>query len=70
MTEYFNFISCLCNYTVINDCSPEGGNPCANNGVCIDLVGGYSCVCPDSFIGSKCEVESNKIIILCTIIVM
>lgn len=31
--------------------------PCFNNGVCEDKIGGYECRCPQDFIGTRCEIE-------------
>ena len=34
-----------------NDCAVS---PCLNGGHCIDLVGGYGCMCTEGFFGSNC----------------
>jgi len=36
-----------------DDCNP---NPCLNDGVCTDEVGGYTCACNDGFGGDTCDV--------------
>lgn len=35
-----------------DQCEPQ---PCANNGTCVDLVGGYQCDCPEEWDGSRCQ---------------
>ncbi|XP_051959042.1 hyaluronan-binding protein 2 [Xyrauchen texanus] len=38
-------------------CDP---NPCQNNGVCeVKPNGGYKCICPEPYIGKKCQDERN-----------
>lgn len=41
----------------IEDCVPGA---CHNNGTCIDKVGGYDCLCPAGFVGSRCEGDINE----------
>jgi hypothetical protein len=36
---------------------PCASNPCRNNGICIPLVGGYICQCPDGFLGTNCDTR-------------
>ncbi len=40
-----------------DDCIP---NPCANEGICTDLVGGYRCSCPRGFYGPRCTSHTNE----------
>ncbi|KAK2120144.1 hypothetical protein P7K49_001530 [Saguinus oedipus] len=35
----------------VNECLP---NPCLNNAVCEDQVGGFLCKCPPGFLGTRC----------------
>lgn len=38
-----------------NECSIDGvTSPCDNGGLCIDLVGGYRCICSGSYQGPHC----------------
>ncbi|XP_078490615.1 sushi, von Willebrand factor type A, EGF and pentraxin domain-containing protein 1 isoform X44 [Ciona intestinalis] len=37
----------------INECL---SNPCMNNGVCVDKINGYKCICPISPAGPNCEI--------------
>jgi hypothetical protein len=37
----------------INDCEV---NPCENNGACTDLINGFICTCPASYVGPTCSV--------------
>lgn len=44
--------------TDINECE---SNPCLNDGICTDLVGGYSCNCADTgFEGDNCEIDIDE----------
>lgn len=36
----------------IDDCYSEA---CSNGGTCVDLVGGYYCLCPSPFRGENCS---------------
>ena len=36
----------------IDECA---SNPCSTNGVCVDLVGSYSCDCVAGFAGPVCN---------------
>ena len=40
----------------IDDCA---SNPCQNNGVCLDGVNSYECLCPTGFSGPRCEEETH-----------
>lgn len=47
--------------TDINECA---SNPCANGGVCIDLINGFRCECPRGYYDARClsdvdECKSN-----------
>ncbi len=56
--------SCLCSSGFtgtdcsvnINECQ---GNPCQNEGACVDLTGGFTCFCAPGFTGSTCDSEIN-----------
>jgi len=37
----------------------EGGTACQNGGVCLDEVGGYSCICTGNFTGLNCSEEGE-----------
>ena len=37
----------------------EEGTPCQNGGVCLDKVGGYSCICTGNFTGLNCSEEGE-----------
>ena len=61
------FIRCFPKYLVkcnlgtncdvnIDDCA---SSPCANGGVCQDLLDGYNCQCPFLFEGANCEINLN-----------
>ena len=38
----------------INECDP---NPCANGGLCVDGVNGYTCACAAEWTGPNCEIS-------------
>jgi hypothetical protein len=38
----------------INDCQPQ---PCQHNGVCVDGVNYFACLCKAGYSGSLCEVN-------------
>ena len=38
----------------IDDCV---GNPCINNGVCIDGANTYTCLCAAGFEGANCQIS-------------
>ncbi|CAD5110740.1 DgyrCDS110 [Dimorphilus gyrociliatus] len=55
--DSFNQISnqlldAVCDNT--NECQ---NNPCANSGTCVDKVGGFECLCPPAFRGSRCQTN-------------
>ncbi len=35
-----------------NQCATS---PCMNGGQCVDLYRRYACICPDGYVGSRCE---------------
>lgn len=37
---------------VVNECS---SSPCNNNGHCVNLEAGYTCICQLGFDGERCE---------------
>ncbi|CAF1554092.1 unnamed protein product [Adineta ricciae] len=41
----------------IDECA---SSPCANNGLCTDLINGYACNCTDTYIGSNCSVSLDE----------
>lgn len=41
----------------IDDCS---NNPCANGGLCIDLIGNFKCQCPRGYYGPRCMSDFNE----------
>ncbi|KAJ8373355.1 hypothetical protein AAFF_G00265990 [Aldrovandia affinis] len=43
--------------TDIDECLPS---PCHNGGTCHNLVGGFSCTCPEGFTGMACERDVNE----------
>ena len=59
---FYTYLTLLVGYegekcqTNIDDCSPD---PCVN-GVYVDGVSGYSCVCQAGFTGTNCSAESNE----------
>nr|CAB3245532.1 ficolin-2-like [Phallusia mammillata] len=49
-TDWFSFDDFnVCSYV----------NPCANNGICVDLLADYNCLCPKKYTGKNCESESR-----------
>ncbi|KAI6170816.1 putative cubilin [Aphelenchoides bicaudatus] len=34
--------------------------PCKNGGTCIDLMGGYKCLCPKHFVGKHCQEREDE----------
>ena len=57
-TAQFDWVEFLCRLlpdleALCDDCDP---NPCLNDGVCTDQVGGYTCACNAGFAGDTCEV--------------
>lgn len=34
--------------------------PCANNGVCMDLVNGYKCECPRGYYDARCLSDVDE----------
>eukprot|EP01047_Picozoa_sp_COSAG01_P085766 COSAG01_NODE_18985_length_1039_cov_1.055319_1_plen_278_part_01 len=45
----------LVTVTEADACSASTGNPCQNNGICIDEVADYRCECVNGFQGRNCE---------------
>ncbi|CAF1001650.1 unnamed protein product [Adineta steineri] len=43
--------------TNIDECS---SSPCANHGICTDLINGYHCNCTDNYISSNCSISLNE----------
>ena len=43
--------------TNINECA---SNPCANGGVCMDLVDGFKCECPRGYYDARCLSDVNE----------
>lgn len=35
-------------------------DPCVNNATCVDLVGGYSCICGPGWNGTNCEMNIQE----------
>ena len=42
----------------VNDCAPN--NPCQNNGVCVDGVNTFTCLCVPGFDGNQCQNSEYK----------
>ena len=43
-----------------NFCSGEGGNPCQNNGQCLETGSwGFTCQCPEDYTGERCETRTT-----------
>ena len=49
--------SALLTLTATNECSIDGvlASPCSNGGLCVDLVGGYRCICSGTYQGPRCR---------------
>ncbi|CAF5016122.1 unnamed protein product, partial [Rotaria sp. Silwood1] len=43
--------------TNIDECL---SSPCANNGICIDLINGYYCNCTNNYISTNCSISLNE----------
>lgn len=43
--------------TNINECA---SNPCANGGICIDLVNGFRCECPRGYYDARCLSDVDE----------
>lgn len=41
----------------INECYSM---PCANRGICTDLINSYTCECPPGYRGDNCQVDINE----------
>nr|XP_046152091.1 protocadherin Fat 2-like [Oncorhynchus gorbuscha] len=53
----FGVYHCCVNQVRMNSCD---SNPCLNGGICEEESnGGFHCSCPESFHGSRCELDSN-----------
>ena len=50
------FVSSSCE-TNIDDCS---SSPCANGGLCTDLINGYLCNCTKDYISANCSISLNE----------
>lgn len=54
------------------DCSQDVDecqtNPCRHGGECVDLVGGFRCICPVGRSGTLCEVSPVEFIYFFVII--
>ena len=48
----------------INECA---SNPCKNEGVCSDGIGGFSCECAAGYEGDKCEISTYMLQAMCEI---
>ena len=50
-------------YLVRNECriDPRGNSPCQNEGMCIDLVREYRCICIGNYQGVNCQEEGTEI---------
>lgn len=46
----------LVSYLDVDECSLASGNPCKNNGKCVNLLGSYKCTCNSGFTGKHCEI--------------
>ncbi|XP_072162963.1 brevican core protein-like [Diadema setosum] len=40
------------------DCEP---NPCQNGGTCLETLEDFTCECPGSFVGKRCEMECDAV---------
>lgn len=43
----------------INYCT---SSPCRHHAKCVSKLGGYICLCPNSYIGVHCEIHKNKLV--------
>lgn len=43
-------------YKILKNCV---SNPCLNGATCINSLNSYTCQCPDSYAGSRCEIKVN-----------
>ncbi|XP_022107964.1 neurogenic locus protein delta-like [Acanthaster planci] len=43
--------------TDVDECQ---SNPCKNNGLCVEQVGTYRCLCKGSYTGTNCEISNDS----------
>lgn len=56
-SNHINFFTGLHCETNINECA---SNPCANGGICTDMVNGYKCDCPRGYFDARCLSDVNE----------
>ena len=57
---YYDYPICILNCFVdVDPCSTE---PCANNGACVNLVGGgFRCTCTPGWTGERCDIGKARV---------